>query len=434
MFSVAIIGRPNVGKSTFFNRLVKSRVSIVEDMPGVTRDRIYHKVEYLEKEFTLIDTGGITLEDGDFNAEIKMQANIAIDESDLILFLVDARSSMTEEEQVIASLIRKSKKEVIVVCNKVDNISIAENIYEYYALGFERVIPISSLHGNGVMDVLDEIIPHITDAEPEEEGVVKFALIGRPNVGKSSLFNAIIDDERSIVSNIEGTTRDAIDYRFDVEDKKYKIVDTAGIRRRGKVYEKVEKYSVLRSLRAVEEADIILWLIDAEEGLIEQDKRVLGYALDQYKPVVIVVNKWDLVNKETNTQRDYELELKAKMPFIKDSRMIFLSALTKKGTPNILPIVDELYGMYTMEFPTNRVNTVLGEAVSSKVHPTHKGKNIRFYYATQVASKPPKFLIFVNDKDIIHFSYKRYLENYFKKSFDLKGIKLQFSFRNKVED
>ncbi len=432
-YTVAIIGRPNVGKSTFFNRITLSKKAIVEDFPGVTRDRLYEKVTYLDKQFNLIDTGGITLDNGDFNSEIKMQAEIAIEESDLIMFVVDAQVGITKDEETIAKILRGKKKEIIVVVNKVDNDKIKENMYEFYQLGFDNVIPVSSVHGNGIYDALEFVYPHITEEE-EEDDFIKFCLIGRPNVGKSSLFNAIVNEERSIVSEIEGTTRDAIDYTFEEGEKAYKIIDTAGIKRRGKIYEKIDKYSVLRSLRSIESADIVLWLIDANQGIVEQDKRVLGYALEEKKPVLIIVNKWDLVEKETNTQKLYEEKLKAEMPFIADAEIVFLSALTTKGVKNILPKINLLYGKYTTKLTTSQVNAVLNEAVVSKVHPSHKGKPIKFYYGTQVASKPPKFLVFVNNQELVHFSYKRYLQNYFKRAFDLKGIKLEFVFRNRKKD
>ncbi len=433
-FTVAIIGRPNVGKSTFFNRLTKSKKAIVENFPGVTRDRLYEKVEYNNKTFNVIDTGGITLEHEDFNQEIKIQAEIAMDESDLILFVVDGQSSITKEEEIIANILRKKQKEIIVVVNKVDNATIRDNMYEYYQFGFENVLPISSVHGNGIYDVLDMIYPHITEEQEREEGVINFSLIGRPNVGKSSLFNAMVKEERSIVSNVEGTTRDAIDYQFELNEQKYKIIDTAGIKKRGKIYEKVDKYSVLRSLKSIENSDIVLWLIDADNGIIEQDKRVLGYALEQKKPVIVIVNKWDLVEKETNTQKLFEEKLKAEMPFISDAKVLFMSAKTGRGVNKILPEINDLYEKYTRELTTSQVNNVLNEAVSSKVHPSHKGQPVRFYYGTQINSKPPKFLIFVNNKELVHFSYRRYLENYFKKAFGLQGIKLSFVFKNRNED
>ena len=432
-YTVAIIGRPNVGKSTLFNRVTNSKKAIVENFPGVTRDRLYEKVTYLEKSFNLIDTGGITLENGNFNDEIKMQAEIAMDESDLVLFVVDGQGGVTKEEEIIANILRQKKKEIIIVVNKVDNEKIRENMYEFYALGFENVIPVSSVHGNGIYDVMEYIYPFINEEEPDDDHI-KFSLIGRPNVGKSSLFNALVKQERSIVSNVEGTTRDAIDYIFEENDKTYRIIDTAGIKKRGKIYENVDKYTVLRSLKSIDESDIVLWLIDAKQGIIEQDKRVLGYALEEKKPVIIIVNKWDLIEKETNTQKLYEERLKIDMPFIADAEVLFLSALTTKGVKKIVPVIDELYEKYSRRHTTAQINSVLNEAVSSKIHPSHKGKPVRFYYATQVGSKPPKFLVFVNNTELVHFSYKRYLENYFKRSLGLKGIKLDFVFRNRKED
>lgn len=431
--TVSIIGRPNVGKSTLFNRISQSKKAIVEDFAGVTRDRLYEKVEYQDKSFRLIDTGGITLENGSFNSDIKLQAEIAIDESQIILFVVDGRSCVTQEDEMVANILRRSGKDVVIVCNKVDNNGIADNIYEYYSLGFETIIPVSAEHGNGVYDVLEYIYPSIPDEEEEDDSTINFCLIGRPNVGKSSMFNAIVGDERSIVSDIEGTTRDAIDTEFSYEDVNFKMIDTAGIRKRGKVYEKIEKYSVLRALKAIDNSDVVLWVVDAERGIVEQDKRVLGYALEDRKPVIVIVNKWDTVVKETNTQKLYEQQMKAKMPFIADSHFIFCSAKTKRGIKNIYPAIIDIYNKYTREFSTSQVNNVLNDAIMSKVPPSYKGKPIRIYYATQIATKPPRFLFFVNNKDILHFSYKRYLENYFKHAFGLEGIKLKFQFKNRDE-
>lgn len=432
--SVAIIGRPNVGKSSLFNRMTKKKKSIVEDISGVTRDRLYEKVEYNDQEFMLIDTGGITTEEGDFNQEIKIQAEIAIDESDVIIFLVDGKVGITQDDELIAKKLRKSNKEVIVVVNKIDNVELKDNIYEFYGLGFEQVLPVSATHGNGIYDVLEYITSNYELEQKEEYNGISFSLIGRPNVGKSSLFNALLNENKSIVSSIEGTTRDAVDTYFQIDDQEYKMVDTAGIRKRGKVYEKIEKYSVLRALKVIEQSDIVLWLLDATLGAQEQDKRVLGHAFEQKKPIIVIVNKWDLIEKETNTQVQYERELREKMPFLKESAMIFLSALTKKGIQKIIPTINLVYEQYAFETSTAKVNSVLNDAVTRKVHPTHKGHPIRFYYGTQVGTKPPKFLIFVNKKKLVHFSYERYLSNYFKKSFSLNQISIEFVFKNKNED
>ncbi|MFV0246819.1 MAG: ribosome biogenesis GTPase Der [Mycoplasmatales bacterium] len=432
-YIVSVIGRPNVGKSTLFNRLTQTKKAIIEDIAGVTRDRLYEKVEYKDKFFNLIDTGGITLEEGDFNKDIKVQAEIAIDESDLILFIVDGKSMITKEDEQVAQILRQSKKEVVLVINKVDNSKVKDNIYDFYTLGFETLIPISAEHGVGTFDILEHIYPKIPLELEEEDDTINFSLIGRPNVGKSSLFNAIIGEDRSIVSDVEGTTRDSIDTEFTYEDNKFKIIDTAGIRKRGKVYESIEKYSVLRALKSIEKSDIILWVIDSDFGLVEQDKRVLGYALDLRKPIVVLVNKWDLIKKESNTQAKHEQELKAKMPFIKDSHFIYTSAINNKGIKHIIPSIVDLYDKYTKEFSTSQVNNVLNDAVMAKVPPSYKGKPIKFYYATQIGSKPPRFLFFVNNKEIIHFTYKRYLENYFKNAFGLEGIKLKFQFKNRDE-
>lgn len=434
-FCVSIVGRPNVGKSTIFNRITQSKKAIVEDVAGVTRDRLYADASYLDKTFKVIDTGGITIEDATFNEEIKIQALIAMDESDVILFVVDATTGITGEEEEIAKILRSKNKKVIVVANKVDNQNLIDNIYEFYQLGFESVVPVSAVHGSGIYDVLDEVYPLIPENTGEiEDDIIRFSLIGRPNVGKSSLFNVLINEERSIVSEVDGTTRDAIDAQFEVDNQKYEIVDTAGIRRRGRVYENVEKYSVLRSLKAIEKSDIVLWLIDAQEGLIEQDKRVLGYALDLLKPIIVVVNKWDLIKKETNTQKEFMDLIRSKMPFIDDVKILFISAKDKKGIKNIIPTINELYTKYSSEFSTSIINNVLNDAVSAKVAPSHKGQPVRFYYATQISSKPPKILIFVNNKKLVHFSYKRYLENCFKRALNLEGIKLKLIFKDRNED
>lgn len=434
-YTLAIVGRPNVGKSTIFNRIVQSKKAIVEDYAGVTRDRLYEDATYLDKHFKLIDTGGITIDGQTFSEEIKMQAMIAIDEADCILFVVDAKSGITKEDEMIASILRKKSKPIIVVVNKVDNPDLLTSSYEFYQFGFEHVIPVSATHGSGLYDVLDIVYPLIPiDVNVIEDSVIRFSLIGRPNVGKSSLFNALINQERSIVSDVDGTTRDAIDYRFSVDDQEYEIVDTAGIKRRGRVYENVEKYSVLRAIKAVEQSDVVLWLIDADEGLIEQDKRVLSHALDNYKPIIVIVNKWDLIKKDTNTQKEFDTLIRSKMPFINDAPILFISAKDKKGIKNIIPQINDLYTKFSAEFSTSIINNILNDAVSAKVHPSHKGQPIRFYYATQIGSKPPKILIFVNNKKLVHFSYQRYLENCFKQALNLKGIKLKLIFKNRKDE
>lgn len=434
-YTLAIVGRPNVGKSTIFNRIVQSKKAIVEDYAGVTRDRLYEDATYLDKHFKLIDTGGITIDGQTFSEEIKMQAMIAIDEADCILFVVDAKSGITKEDEMIASILRKKSKSIIVVVNKVDNPDLLTSSYEFYHFGFEHVIPVSATHGSGLYDVLDIVYPLVPEeVNIVEDNVIRFSLIGRPNVGKSSLFNALINQERSIVSDVDGTTRDAIDYRFRVDDQEYEIVDTAGIKRRGRVYENVEKYSVLRAIKAVEQSDVVLWLIDADEGLIEQDKRVLSHALDNYKPIIVIVNKWDLIKKVTNTQKEFDTLIRSKMPFINDAPILFISAKDKKGIKNIIPQINDLYTKFSAEFSTSIINNILNDAVSAKVHPSHKGQPIRFYYATQIGTKPPKILIFVNNKKLVHFSYQRYLENCFKHALNLKGIKLQLIFKNRKDD
>lgn len=431
---VAIIGRPNVGKSSLFNRMIGSKKSIVEDKSGVTRDRLYEKVVYNEQEFVLIDTGGITQENGDFVEDIELQAKIAIDESDIILFIVDGRVGITKDDEHITKLLRRIKKKVVVVVNKVDNKEFLDKFYEFYKFGFDNVVAVSAVHGNGVYNILDFIVNNAKMDNEKEFLGISFSIIGRPNVGKSSLFNAIIKENKSIVSDIEGTTRDGVDTYFKINEKEYKMVDTAGIRKRGKVYENIEKYSVLRALKVIEKSDIILWMIDADRGVVEQDKRVLGYAFEEKKPIIVIVNKWDLITKTTNTQKNFKINLQEKMPFIKNFKMIFLSALTTKGLKSVIPAIDLVYKEYSTEVSTAKVNKILNEAVMRKTHPTHKGKPIRFYYGTQISTKPPKFVIFVNNKKLIHFSYERYLANYFKYSLCLEQINIIFTFKNRSEE
>lgn len=431
---VAIIGRPNVGKSTFFNRIVEKKISIVENIPGVTRDRIYEKVFYKDSIFNFIDTGGITIGSHLFNDEIKIQAMIAIDEADFIIFMVDGMNGMTQDEKEIINELNKAKKEFVVVANKVDNREIQERIYEFYELGIDKIIPISASHGAGTIDVLEYLYENVSGYEKsKDDDKIRFTLIGRPNVGKSTLFNALIGKERSIVSEIEGTTRDAINEEFIYNSKIYEIVDTAGIRKRGKVYEKIEKYSVLRSLKAIDEADVCICLIDGTNDIIEQDKKILGYAFDSNKPIIILVNKWDLVDRDDKTQDIYDKKLRTVIPFIGDAPIIFASSLNKKGINKIFPQIENLYEKSNRKFKTSVLNDVLINAIVSKSHPTSKGKAIKLSYITQVGTNPLTFIIFVNDKKLIHFSYKRYLQNFYKRALDLKGIRIKLIFRDKNE-
>lgn len=429
---VAIVGRPNVGKSTIFNRIIGERKSIVEDTPGVTRDRIYGKAEWLTKEFRIIDTGGIQLGKEDFQAEINMQVEIAIEEADVIVFVVNGRDGVTHEDEYIAHLLHKTKKTVILAVNKVDDVSLTDSIYEFYSLGVGDPIPVSGVHGIGIGDILDTIIHALPSKETNEyEGMTKFCLIGRPNVGKSSLVNAILNQERVIVSNIEGTTRDAIDTPFKREGKEYVVIDTAGIRKRGKVYENIEKYSVLRAMSAIERSDVVLVVIDGETGIREQDKHVAGYAHEAGKGVIIVYNKWDAVEKDDSTMHKIEKEIRAQFLYLNYAPILFVSALHKQRIHTILPVIDEVHDYSVMRIQTNVLNEVIMDAQLMTPPPTHKGQRLKIYYASQVSVAPPTIVLFVNDPELLHFSYKRYLENCLREAFSFKGTTLRIIARER---
>lgn len=429
---VAIVGRPNVGKSTIFNRIIGERKSIVEDTPGVTRDRIYGKAEWLTKEFRLIDTGGIQLEDQDFQQEIQMQVEIAIEEADAIVFVVSGREEVTRDDEYIARLLQKTNKKIILAVNKIDDESLQPSIYEFYQLGVGDPIAVSGSHGIGIGDILDEIIHSFPKkAFNEYEGMTRFCLIGRPNVGKSSLVNAILDQDRVIVSNIEGTTRDAIDTPFTREGKDYVVIDTAGIRRRGKVYENIEKYSVLRAMSAIERSDVVLVVIDGETGIREQDKHVAGYAHEAGKGVIIVYNKWDAVEKDERTMIKIEKEIYAHFLYLNYAPIVFVSALKKQRIHTLLPMIDEVHDYSLLRIPTNVLNEVIMDAQLMTPPPTHKGQRLKIYYASQVSTAPPTFVLFVNDPELLHFSYSRYLENRLREAFGFKGTTLRIIAREK---
>lgn len=429
---VAIVGRPNVGKSTIFNRIIGERKSIVEDTPGVTRDRIYGKAEWLTKEFRVIDTGGIQLGNDDFQAEINMQVEIAIEEADVIVFVVNGRDGVTHEDEYIARLLHKTQKPVILAVNKVDDVSLTDSIYEFYSLGVGDPISVSGVHGIGIGDVLDAMIHALPSKETNEyDGMTKFCLIGRPNVGKSSLVNAILNQERVIVSNIEGTTRDAIDTPFKREGKEYVVIDTAGIRKRGKVYENIEKYSVLRAMSAIERSDVVLVVIDGETGIREQDKHVAGYAHEAGKGVIIVYNKWDTVEKDESTMHKIEKEIRAQFLYLNYAPILFVSALNKQRIHTILPVIDEVHDYSVMRIQTNVLNEVIMDAQLMTPPPTHKGQRLKIYYASQVSVAPPTIVLFVNDPELLHFSYKRYLENCLREAFVFEGTTLRIIARER---
>ncbi|NBK99307.1 MAG: ribosome biogenesis GTPase Der [Erysipelotrichia bacterium] len=428
----AIVGRPNVGKSTIFNRIIGEKKSIVEDTPGVTRDRIYGKAEWLTKEFRVIDTGGIQLADQPFKEEIQMQVEIALEEADSIVFVVNGRDGVTRDDEFIASLLRKSQKEIILIVNKIDDTQMMNNIYEFYNLGVGDPIAVSGVHGIGVGDMLDRIIASFANTKRNTyEEMTKFAVIGRPNVGKSSLVNAILNQERVIVSNIEGTTRDAIDTPFKREGKEYVVIDTAGIRKRGKVYENIEKYSVMRAMSAIERSDVVLVVLDGELGIREQDKHVAGFAHEAGKGVIIVYNKWDTITKDERTMSTIEKEIRAQFPYLSYAPIAFVSALSKQRIHTLLPLIDEVHDYSTMRVQTNVINEVILDAQLMTPPPTHNGARLKIYYASQVAIAPPTFVLFVNDPELLHFSYRRFLENKLREAFTFSGTTLRILARER---
>lgn len=429
---VAIVGRPNVGKSTLFNRLIGERLSITDDQPGVTRDRIYSKCEWLGKEFNLIDTGGIEIKDAPFLLEIRQQAELAIEEADLVIMITDGRGSITAEDELVARILQKSDKPVVLAINKVDNESHLDNIYEYYALGLGEPVAVSSLHGIGVGDLLDKVIEDLPVKEDKiPEDTLKFCLIGRPNVGKSSLTNAILGEERVIVSDIEGTTRDSIDSLFKKDGRDYAVIDTAGIRKSGKIIEKAEKYSVLRAMQAIDRSDICLILIDGDQGIREQDKKIAGYAKDANKGVILVVNKWDLVDKHDKVTKEWEQNLRSHFQFISYAPIVYLSALTKKRIHTLFEAIDRVNENFKKRFKTHVINDLVSDALQMNPTPSFNGGRLNIYYATQAGAEPPTFILFVNDPDYAHFSYMRYLENVLRDAFDFEGTPIKFLLRKR---
>lgn len=420
---VAIVGRPNVGKSTIFNRIVGERISIVEDVPGVTRDRIYSSGEWLNQSFNIIDTGGIEIGDEPLLVQMRQQAEIAIEESDVIIFMVNGREGITAADEEVAKLLFRSQKPIVLAVNKIDNHEMKEQIYEFYSLGFGEPFPISGSHGLGLGDLLDEVMKHFPKKGGEEydDSVIQFCLIGRPNVGKSSLVNAMLGEDRVIVSDIEGTTRDAIDTKLTRDGQDYVIIDTAGMRKKGKVYENLEKYSVLRALKAIERSDVVLVVLDGERGIIEQDKKIAGYAHEAGRAVVIVVNKWDAVEKDEKTMKEFEETIREQFQFLDYAPIVFLSAKTKKRIHTLIPMINMASNSHNMRVQTNVLNDVIMDAVAMNPTPTDRGTRLKIYYVTQVAVKPPTFVIFVNDPELLHFSYARFLENRIRDAFDFTG-------------
>lgn len=430
--TVCLIGRPNTGKSTLFNRLINEKKSIIADIPGVTRDRIYGIVNYKDKSFNLIDTGGIDLEVKDFNESIKIQAELAMEESDVIVFVVDGREDLTLNDLKIRDYLLKSNKKVIVAINKIDDKHHEDNIYSYYELGLDNMIMISGEHKRGINELLEEITKDFNPYTTEEnDSDIKFCIIGRPNVGKSSLVNAILNEERCLVSNIAGTTRDSLDTKFNYEKRNYTIIDTAGMRKKGKVYEEVEKYSLIRSLKSIERSDVCVIVINAEEGIIEHDKHIVSYAIDAGKAIVLVVNKWDTVPDKDQAIKKWTKDIRAHFQFIPYANIVFLSAKTKSRIHTLMPEVIKAYESSTKEIKTSILNDVIRDAYMLHMPPSYKGRRLKIYFVNQSGIKPPKFTFNVNNKGLVHFSYQRYLENKIRESFDLVGTPIIIQFKNK---
>ena len=435
---VAIIGRPNVGKSSFFNNVLKQRISIIEDIPGVTRDRIYADTSWLDHEFTLIDTGGIEPKSSDtLWQQMRNQAELAIETADLILFFVDGQQGVTPDDEDVAAMLRRSGKKVILVVNKIDHIEQESLSYEFYSLGMDDMITISAANRLGFGDLLDKIIESFPDTTESEDSAdtISVAIAGKPNVGKSSLLNSIVSAERVIVSDIAGTTRDAIDTPFDFEGMHYNLIDTAGLRKKSKIADNtVERYSVIRSLSAIRRADVVLLVVDALEGVGEQEARIAGYIAEQGKAVLIVVNKWDLYEKDEHSVDHFRQDIYQKLQFLDFAPVLFVSAKTNQRLTTILPKVYEVYSNASRRVPTGLLNDVFADAINAHEPPSQKGRRPRFYYTTQVSTLPPTFVSFVNDPDYVHFSYLRYLENHLRRSFSLSGTPIRIILRKRKKE
>ena len=427
--TVALVGRPNVGKSTLFNKIVGKKVAIIEDLPGVTRDRIYQEATYNNKKFYLVDTGGIDASKMKFNDEIKMQAEIAIKEADIVVFIVDGKEGLTSNDLIVRDLLRKSNKKVIVAINKVDNKESQNHIYDFYELGFDTYIPISSIHNTGYIELMEEITKDFTKKEEKEDTRLKFSIIGRPNVGKSSLMNALLNEERVVVSDVAGTTRDSIDSVLKYHNEEYILIDTAGMRKKGRVFEAVEKYSLFRSLKAIDRSDICLVVINAEEGIKEHDKHIAGYAIERGKGLIFVVNKWDTVKDKTIPE--FEKEMRAEFQFATYAPIVYLSALTKKRLHTLMPEIIKVGENIKREIPTSILNNVILDAYQLNIPPSYKGKRLKIFFSSQTGTKPPKFTLRVNSKGLVHFSYERYLENKLRENFELEGTPIILQFKNR---
>ena len=430
--TVALVGRPNVGKSTLFNKIIGKKISIIEDTPGVTRDRIYQEAIHNNKKFYLVDTGGIDTTKLTFNDEIKLQAEIAIKEADIVVFIVDGKEGLTANDLIVRDILRKSNKKIIVAINKMDIKEAKNNIYDFYELGFDTYIPISAIHNIGYIDLMDSITMGFKEYEETEDNRLKFCIIGRPNVGKSSLMNALLNEDRVVVSNIAGTTRDSIDSILKYHNKEYVLIDTAGMRKKGKVFESIEKYSLYRSLKSIDRSDICLVVINAEEGIKEHDKHIAGYAIERGKGLIFVVNKWDTV-KDT-TMNEFEKLMRAEFQFATYAPIVFLSALTKKRIHTLMPEVIKVGENIKKEVKTSILNNVILDAYQLNIPPSYKGKRLKIYFTSQTGITPPKFTFRVNNKGLVHFSYERYLENKIRENFDFVGTPIVLQFKNRNED
>ncbi|MCM0648743.1 ribosome biogenesis GTPase Der [Clostridium swellfunianum] len=433
---VAIVGRPNVGKSTLFNKIAGKRISIVEDIPGVTRDRVYAEAEWLRYNFTIIDTGGIEPENGDvILSQMRRQAQIAIDTANVIVFIVDGKEGLTGADAEVAQMLRKSKKPIVLVVNKVDSLKEEDNAYEFYNLGIGDPITISSSQGLGLGDMLDRVVSYFPedDSSSEEDEYIKIAMVGKPNVGKSSLINKLLGEERVIVSDIPGTTRDAIDSVLETDIGKFLLIDTAGLRRKSKIKEELERYSAVRTLAAIERADICILMIDATEGVSDQDEKIIGYAHEQGKAIMVIVNKWDLIEKDDKTMDTFKKNLQYNLSFIDYAPYLFISAKTGQRVHKVLEVAKECYGNFSKRVSTGLLNDVINKAVLMKEPPIVGLKRLKIYYVTQAETKPPLFIFFINDYQTLHFSYERYLVNQLRENFDFKGTTIKLQFRERKE-
>lgn len=431
---VAIVGRPNVGKSSVFNRLVQDNLAITDDQSGITRDRLYGKCEWLDQTFSVIDTGGIELKNVPFMDEIRAQAQLAIDEADLIIFVVDGRVGITNQDRDVMNILHRSKKPVVVAANKIDDIKFMDNVYELYQLGVDYVFPVSALHGIGIGDMLDEVVRLLPKRSYKKyPDTIQFSIIGQPNVGKSSLTNAILGTERVIVSDIAGTTRDAIDTPFVRDGKNYVVIDTAGIRKQGKIYENAEKYSLLRSMKAIERCDVCLIVLDGTKEIEEQDKRIAGYPVDANKACIIVVNKWDIVEKDDKAMKRYEEKIRAHFLYLSYAPICFVSALKNQRIHTLFEQINIVYDNYQRKVPTNIINDVVLDATILNQAPIFNGNRLKISYVSQVSVAPPTFVMFANDPNYLHFSYQRYLENKIRETFNFEGSPIKIIVRKKEE-